>query len=167
MLPLRLFASRGFAAAGATGFLVNAALIGTVFLASQYFQFALGFSPLATGLRFLPWTATPMLVAPAAGLLSDRIGQRTVMVVGMLLQGLGFVWFALVATTGVDYSQLVVPLLIAVTIATVVSRVLGAPSIYSARLGGSGEGEGEGDSDGDGDGDGDSEALGEPAGRRT
>jgi EmrB/QacA subfamily drug resistance transporter len=112
MLPLRLFANPGFAAANATSFLVNAALMGAVFLASQYFQFALGFSPLTTGLRFLPWTATPMLVAPAAGVLSDRIGQRPVMVIGMLLQGVGFAWFALVATTGAGYEQLVLPLLV-------------------------------------------------------
>jgi EmrB/QacA subfamily drug resistance transporter len=113
MLPLRLFSSLGFASASATSFLVNAALMGAVFLAAQYFQFALGFSPLATGLRFLPWTATPMVVAPVAGVLSDRIGQRPVMVIGMLLQGLGFVWFALVATTGAGYQQLVLPLLVA------------------------------------------------------
>ncbi len=82
MLPLRLFRSRAFAAANATGFLMVAALFGAVFLASQYFQLGLGFSPLGTGVRFLPWTATPMLVAPAAGVLSDRIGQRPVMVAG-------------------------------------------------------------------------------------
>ncbi len=82
---------------------MSAALLGAAFLASQYFQFDLGFSPLGTGLRFLPWTATPMLVASAAGVLSDRIGQRPVMVTGMHLQGVGLAWWALVATTGVGY----------------------------------------------------------------
>jgi len=113
MLPLRLFGSPGFAAANATGFLMAAALFGAAFLASQYFQFVLGFSPLGTGLRILPWTATPVLVAPAAGALSDRTGQRPVMVAGMLLQGVGLAWFALVATTGVGYGQLILPLLVA------------------------------------------------------
>jgi len=113
MLPLRLFASLRFAAANATGFLQSAALLGAVFLAAQYFQFVLGFSPLGTGVRFLPWTATPILVAPAAGMLSDRIGQRPIMVAGMLLQSVGLTWFALVAATGVGYQQLVLPLLVA------------------------------------------------------
>jgi EmrB/QacA subfamily drug resistance transporter len=113
MLPLRLFRSRSFTAANATGFLMVATLTGAAFLAAQYFQLGLGFSPLGTGVRFLPWTATPMLVAPAAGLLSDRIGQRPVMVAGTLLQGVGLAWFALVATTGVEYGQMVLPLLVA------------------------------------------------------
>jgi EmrB/QacA subfamily drug resistance transporter len=113
MLPLRLFGSRTFAAAIATAFLMNAALNSAAFLVAQYFQFALGYSPLGTGLRVLPWTATPILIAPAAGLLSDRVGQRPVMVVGMLLQGLGLAWLAAEATTSAGYAALVLPLLVA------------------------------------------------------
>ncbi len=105
MLPLRLFRSPTFVAANATGFLMTGAPLSAAFLASQYFQFVLGYSPWGTGLRFLPWTATPILVAPTAGALSDRIGQRPVMVAGMLLQGVGLGWFALLATTGLGYGQ--------------------------------------------------------------
>ena len=113
MLPLRLFGSRTFVAAIATSFLMIAALSSAAFLASQYFQFVLGYSPLNTGLRFLPWTGTPMVVAPVAGMLSDRIGRRPVMVVGMLLQGVGLAWIALVATTSTGYEQLILPFLVA------------------------------------------------------
>jgi EmrB/QacA subfamily drug resistance transporter len=113
MLPLRLFRSRTFAAANATAFLMTSALFGAVFLASQYFQLVLGYSPIGTGLRFLPWTATPLLVAPVAGALSDRVGRRPVMAAGMLLQGLGLGWFALVATATVGYGQLVAPFVVA------------------------------------------------------
>ena len=113
MLPLRLFASRTFSGANATGFLMIGSLSAAAFLASQFFQYGLGYSPLTTGLRLLPWTATPMLVAPAAGVLSDRIGRRPVMVAGMLLQGVGLGWIAMIATTGVDYAQLVLPLVVA------------------------------------------------------
>jgi MFS family permease len=55
----------------------------------------------------------PLLVAPAAGMLSDRIGQRPVMAAGMLLQGVGLAWLALIATTNVGYPHLVSPLLVA------------------------------------------------------
>jgi Major Facilitator Superfamily len=113
MLPLRLFRSRAFTAANTTAFLMIAALLAAVFLASQYFQVARGVSPLGTGLRVLPWTGIPLLVSPAAGALSDRIGQRPVMAAGMLLQGAGLGWFALAATTSVGYGTLVGPLLVA------------------------------------------------------
>jgi len=113
MLPLRLFASRGFAAANATGFLMAGAIFSAAFLISQYFQFALGYSPLATGLRLLPWTVTPLIVSPLAGVLSDRIGRRPVLVVGMVLQGVGLAWIAAIAAAGAGYGQFVVPLIIA------------------------------------------------------
>jgi EmrB/QacA subfamily drug resistance transporter len=113
MLPLHLFRNRSFAAANATGFLMTGAITSAAFLVSQYFQFARGDSPLSTGLRFLPWTATPLLVAPLAGAASDRIGRRPLMVVGLLLQAIGLAWFALLATDGVGYARLVLPLVIA------------------------------------------------------
>ncbi len=113
MLPLDLFANRTFAAANATAFLMMAAIMAAAFLIAQYFQLVLGDSPLATGLRLLPWTATPALVAPVAGALSDRIGPRPIMSTGMLLQAIGLAWFALVATGTVGYGSLVVPLVIA------------------------------------------------------
>ena len=113
MLPLRLFASRGFAAANVTAFLMSGAISAAAFLISQYFQFGLGFSPLGTGLRLLPWTATPLLIAPLAGLLSDRFGARPVLVTGMALQGVGLAWIALIAAVGVAYGGFVLPLIIA------------------------------------------------------
>ncbi|HKF75086.1 MAG TPA: DHA2 family efflux MFS transporter permease subunit [Candidatus Dormibacteraeota bacterium] len=113
MLPLRLFGSLRFSAANVTGSLMSAALTAAAFLVAQYFQGVLHLSPFDAGLRLLPWTATPLVVAPLAGALSDRIGQRPLMALGMLLQGAGFVWIALVASTGVGYDRLVIPLVIA------------------------------------------------------
>jgi EmrB/QacA subfamily drug resistance transporter len=113
MLPPRLFADRSFAAANATAFLMTASIMAAAFLVAQYFQFVLGDSPLATGLRLLPWTATPIVVAPIAGALSDRVGPRPIMTVGMLLQAFGLAWFALQATGTVRYGSLVIPLIIA------------------------------------------------------
>jgi EmrB/QacA subfamily drug resistance transporter len=113
MLPLRLFRSRTFAAANATAFLMTGALFAAAFLISQYFQVVLGYSPTGTGLRLLPWTATPLVVAPLAGALSDRIGPRPVMAAGMLLQGAGLAWFAGVASVHGAYPRMVVPLLLA------------------------------------------------------
>ena len=113
MLPMHLFRNVSFSAGNVTAFLMAGTIASAAFLIAQYMQFVLGYSPLNTGLRVLPWTATPLVVAPAAGILSDRIGRRPVLAVGMLLQGLGLGWFALLATNGVDYSELVVPLIVA------------------------------------------------------
>jgi len=113
MLPVRLFVTRDFAAANATALLMIGSLSAAVFLIAQYCQLVLGYSPLATGLRILPWTATPLLIAPAAGRLSDRIGRRPVLTAGMFLQAAGLGWFALVSGTTLRYAAMVAPLLVA------------------------------------------------------
>jgi len=119
MLPLRLFRVRGFAAANLTSFFMSGAIFSAAFLTAQYFQLGLGYSPLATGLRLLPWTATPMVVAPLAGALADRIGARPLLVCGLLLQAAGLAWVASLASAGAGasgapgYGRFVLPLIIA------------------------------------------------------
>jgi EmrB/QacA subfamily drug resistance transporter len=113
MLPPGLFRIKAFAASSATAFLMTAALMAAVFLTSQYLQGVLGHSPVQAGLRLLPWTATPLVIAPLAGALSDRIGTRPVLATGMFLQGVGLAWFAVVATADAGYGRLVAPFLVA------------------------------------------------------
>ena len=113
MLPMHLFRNVSFSTGNATAFLMSGTIFAAAFLVAQYMQFGLGYSPIATGLRLLPWTATPLFVAPAAGFLSDRIGRRPVLVAGMALQGVGLAWFALLATAHVAYGELVLPLIVA------------------------------------------------------
>jgi MFS family permease len=110
MLPLALFRQRGFATANAVSFFMYAGVFGTLFLMTQLLQTALGYSPLATGIRLLPWVAAPGLIAPIAGALADRIGNRPFMIVGLALQAIGFGWIAAIATSGMGYAQLGVPL---------------------------------------------------------
>src|SRR5205085_1287656 len=57
----------------------------------------------------LPWTAMPMLVAPIAGAVSDRIGGQRLMGAGLALQALGLAWIAMVATPSTPYVDFVVP----------------------------------------------------------
>jgi EmrB/QacA subfamily drug resistance transporter len=131
MLPLRLFRSRTFSAANVSAFLTSGAIFSAAFLTVQYFQLGMGYSPLATGVRLLPWTATPMLVAPAAGALADRIGPRPLLVTGLVLQAAGLFWVADIAAVGASYAQFVIPLIIAgvgvsMTLPTVATAALGA-----------------------------------------
>src|SRR6266705_2214233 len=97
MLPMRFFSSRAFSAGNAAIFFTFASLFGAVFFYAQLLQVGLGYGPLDTGLRLLPWTATFITVAPVAGALADRIGERPLMVGGLLLQSLGMAWLALIA----------------------------------------------------------------------
>ena len=109
MLPMRFFRDRGFAAANAASLLMYFGMFGSIFLLTQFFQTAQGYSPLESGLRVLPWTIMPMFVAPIAGALSDRIGGRPLMAAGLALQAVGLAWIASVSTATVGYSSLVLP----------------------------------------------------------
>ncbi|MFB0616938.1 MFS transporter [Streptomyces sp. AGS-58] len=104
MLPMRLFRSRAFAGINAAGLLMFVGMFGSIFLLSQYMQGVLGYSPTEAGLRMLPWTGMPMLVAPVAGILSDRIGGRPVVAAGLFLQAAGLAYMARVATTDASYA---------------------------------------------------------------
>ena len=108
MLPLSLFRRPGFAAANAVSFFMYAGLFGSLFLMAQFLQTALGHSPLGTGLRLLPWTAAPMVVAPVAGALADRYGNRPFMVVGLVLQAVGYGWIATIASPDMGYAELAI-----------------------------------------------------------
>ena len=65
MLPPRLLRVPGFALANMMALLATTGMFGAVFLLAQFLQTVQGYSPLAAGLRTLPWTAAPMIVAPS------------------------------------------------------------------------------------------------------
>jgi MFS family permease len=110
---MRFFRNVTFSAANATGFFALGALSAAAFLVAQYFQIAQGESPLTAGLHVLPWTVTPVVVAPLAGALSDRIGRRPLLLAGTALQGVGFLLFAAAADTGFRYWPSVLALVVA------------------------------------------------------
>ena len=113
MLPMRYFRSRAFSAGNAAIFFTFASLFGAVFFYAQLLQTALGYGPLRAGLALLPWTATFITVAPIAGTLADRIGERPLMVGGLLLQAAGMAWLGLIAEPGLAYSALLAPFIVA------------------------------------------------------
>jgi len=88
-------------------------MFGSIFLLAQFFQVVQGYTPLQAGIRTLPWTAMPMLVAPIAGMLSDRIGARPLLVTGMVLMSGGLAWLAAVSSATVPYLSLVPPFVLA------------------------------------------------------
>jgi EmrB/QacA subfamily drug resistance transporter len=113
MVPMRFFRSRAFSAGNAAIFLTFASLFGAVFFFAQMLQTGLGYGPLDAGLRLMPWTVTFITVAPLVGSLVDRFGERQFMVGGLTLQALGMGWIALIADSGLTYSEFVLPSIVA------------------------------------------------------
>jgi EmrB/QacA subfamily drug resistance transporter len=107
MLPMRFFRSRAFTATNVASLFMFFGMFGSIFLLAQFLQTVQGYSPLAAGVRILPWTMAPIFIAPLAGALSDRIGGRPLLALGLTLQALGLGWLAAVTTPTVAYIDLV------------------------------------------------------------
>jgi EmrB/QacA subfamily drug resistance transporter len=108
MLPLSLFRSPGFSLVNIVTLTFSAGTFGAVFLLAQFFQVVQGYSPFEAGVRTLPWTAAPMIVAPLAGLFGDRLGQRNLIVAGQVLLAGAIGWVGLTSATDVSYDRLIV-----------------------------------------------------------
>jgi EmrB/QacA subfamily drug resistance transporter len=113
MLPMGFFRTPAFAAGNAATFLMYGSLFSSVFFVAQYLQVSLGYGPLGAGVRTLAWTCAIFFVAPAAGALTDRIGARALIGVGLSMQAAGIGWIALNVHDGRPYSSSVAALVIA------------------------------------------------------
>jgi EmrB/QacA subfamily drug resistance transporter len=137
MLPMRFFRSRTFTAGNAAIFFVLGSLFADVFFFPQLLQAGLHYDVLQTGLRLMVWTSTFILVAPAVGALVDRIGERPLMVSGLLIQCGGTAWIASIARPGLPFSHLVVPLVVAgigisMAIPSAQNSVVGSATVETA-----------------------------------
>ncbi|MFC9998934.1 MFS transporter [Nocardia sp. NPDC127526] len=109
MLPLRLFSDRAFTAINAIMFTFSVGVFGSIFLLAQYFQVVQGYSPLEAGVRTLPWTMAPMVVAPLAGLIVDKVGPRVLVGSGQIFLTVALAWMASITTAETDYGSYVLP----------------------------------------------------------
>ncbi|MFC4534985.1 DHA2 family efflux MFS transporter permease subunit [Sphaerisporangium dianthi] len=113
VIPPHLVRSRGFALSNLVALLVQGGMLGAVFLLTQFLQNVLRYSPLDAGVRTLPWTMMPVLVAPLTGVFGERLGVRRLMVASTVLQGAALAWFALVISPAVSYSLLLPGMVVA------------------------------------------------------
>jgi EmrB/QacA subfamily drug resistance transporter len=139
MIPPRLLVNSMLRAAVTTRFLLFATVLGAAFLVPQYLQLAHGFSPLRTGLALLPFTGPMMLIAPAAGKIADRLGERAPIMTGFLLSAGGLTLLGLTVTPTGGYLTIAGPLLLAgvgvgLAVPTTVSASLRAVSPQQASL---------------------------------
>jgi EmrB/QacA subfamily drug resistance transporter len=94
MLDPRLFAKRGFGVGSLSLTLQFFTQFGLLFVAMQYLQFVLGYSPLQAGASLLPMAFMLMLLSPRAPRLAHRIGVRITGGVGLAVMGGGFLIFS-------------------------------------------------------------------------
>ncbi len=113
MMPLRLFRSRAYSAGNVACLCVFGVLFGMVFFMAQFLQTGLGYGPLSAGLRLAPGWATLMVIAPFAGTLIRRFGERMLIAGGLMVFAGALIWIALIARTGLPYADMVAPLILA------------------------------------------------------
>jgi len=114
MLPLSLFRVASVSTSCLVGLLTNFAYYGLLFVLSLYFQLGKGYSPLKTGLAFLPMTAVVTVANVVAGRLTARFGPKFPMAAGQALAATGYM---VLACAGVEtpYAMIMGPLLAAGT----------------------------------------------------
>jgi len=99
MVDFAFFRTRTFRATNVVAFIVSFSMLGMFFFLTLYMQEILGFSPLEAGLRFLPSTLMVIIVAPIAGRLTDRIGARPLITLGLSLVAASLLWQSFLTTT--------------------------------------------------------------------
>jgi EmrB/QacA subfamily drug resistance transporter len=113
MLPMAFFAKRSFAVTNVVSLTMYFGMFGSIFFLSQYMQNVLGNTPLQAGLKLLVWTGASMVVAPLAGVFSERLGSRPFMFAGLSLQAGALAWLASMISTHLAYSSMLVPFVMA------------------------------------------------------
>jgi EmrB/QacA subfamily drug resistance transporter len=92
VVDFEFFRSRQFVATNAVAFLVTFSMFAIFFFLTLYLQNILGYSPLETGVLFLPSTLVVMVTGPISGRLTDRVGPRWLIAGGLLLIAASMLW---------------------------------------------------------------------------
>jgi Na+/melibiose symporter-like transporter len=139
MVNLEFFKNPRFTAASGAITTIFFAMFGSLFVLTQYFQFVLGYSPLGTGVRLVPWAAVMLVVSPNAPRLVERVGTKVVVASGMMLVSLGLLLMTqLDAST--SYPNIVWRLMVmaagmALTMAPATESIMGSLPLAKAGVG--------------------------------
>jgi MFS family permease len=113
LVPLSLFANRNFAVANWIAAAISFGMLSMFLPFTIYLQSARGFSALVAGLTLAPMSVTSMFTAPFAGRLSDRIGGKYILMVGIALFTVGMGTLAYIAGPESTWINFLVPAIIA------------------------------------------------------
>ncbi|MDF2264264.1 MFS transporter [Streptomyces coacervatus] len=114
LLPLRVLLDRNRGASFVSVLISGAGMFGVFLFLTYYLQQSLGYTPVKTGLAFLPMVAGLMLASTlATTVLIPRIGPKPVVPLGMGLAAAGMVWLTTLDLNSTYTTDVLPPLVIA------------------------------------------------------
>jgi EmrB/QacA subfamily drug resistance transporter len=139
MLEVSFFKNPRFSAASGAIMLVFFSMFGAFFLITQYLQYVLGYTALETGIRFLPFAITLMVIAPLSAKVAERFGTKYTVATGLALAGCGLLSMVGLQTDS-SYLEIVVRLVaisggMALTMAPATESVMGSLPLAKAGVG--------------------------------
>jgi EmrB/QacA subfamily drug resistance transporter len=139
MLDVNFFRNPRFSAANAAITMTFFAMFGSIFLLTQYLQFTIGYTPLQSGVRMLPYAITMMIVAPLSARIVERVGSKVTIATGLALAAVSLVLFTglTVDTSYVDIAWrfVVLALGMALVMAPATDSVMGSLPLAKAGVG--------------------------------
>ena len=115
LVPLETFRSRSLTAANVVVFFLGSSVFAMWYFVSLYMQQVLGYTPIETGLAFLPMTFAIAVASTLAGRLVSLLGPGRVLSAGMALVTAGMIGFSFVGTDGTFVGDILWPGVIAAT----------------------------------------------------
>jgi predicted MFS family arabinose efflux permease len=115
LVPLGIFRSRTLTAANLVVFLLGCSVFAMWYFLSLYLQQVLGYTPIETGLCFLPMTGAIIVASTFAARLSARLGPGPILALGMALLGTGMLLFTGLSPHGSYVSDVLLPGVITTT----------------------------------------------------
>ncbi|AZS35622.1 putative MFS-type transporter EfpA [Microbacterium lemovicicum] len=113
LLPLSIVLDRNRSAAYLSVLIAGAGMFGIFLFVTYYLQLTLGYSPIQTGLAFLPMIGMLVLAAQlGTNLLVPRFGPKVLVPIGMLLGVIAMIWLTFLDTSSVYVADVMPPLMI-------------------------------------------------------
>jgi EmrB/QacA subfamily drug resistance transporter len=114
LVPFSIFRLRTLRGANIVGLLVGMSLFSMFFFISLYLQDVMHYSPIRTGISYLPLAVGIIITAGVASALVTKLGFKTPLIAGMLFIAGGLIWFSRVPGHGGHfYSDVLGPSLLA------------------------------------------------------
>ncbi len=140
MLDVRLFANMRFSAASAAVTIAFFTLSGFIFLMTQYFQLVRAYSPLSAGVHLLPVAVSVAAGSTAGTRLAVRLGTKTIVTAGLVLQAIFYFWVASDISPTLSYGIIAVQMVVyglgmGLTSAPATESIMGAVGARQAGVG--------------------------------